>query len=343
MEPSARASGCIFPKLVDAFGYPAPKPVALLERIIQASSNEGDVVLDPFCGCGTTIAAAQKLNREWIGIDITHLAVGLMKLRLKDSFGMMPVGEKAASPVLSLKGTKIIAQGKALGRPPGNESQKDSDPEGVEQTAADVAPLQGANDAGNSPGFHPGLLSSSPSATLQYYRVIGQPEDIDGARELALNDRYGFQWWILPLIGARALGAEKGQKEGKKGSDKGIDGIMVFTDDNSGKAKRVIVSVKSGHTNVSHIRDLGHVIDRENAAIGVYLTLEPPTKPMLTEAAEKGFYHSPGWNKDYPRLQILTVEDLLAGKTVDLPPNIDTYKKAQKMVTESDDQGMLGF
>ena len=110
--------------------------------------------------------------------------------------------------------------------------------------------------------------------------------------------------------------------------------MMVFTDDNSGKAKRVIVWVKSGKTNVSHIRDLGHVIDRETAAIGVYLTLEPPTKPMQKEADEKGFYHSPGWNNDYPRLQILTV---------DLPPNIDTFKKAQRMVAESDDQGMLGF
>ena len=85
------------------------------------------------------------------------------------------------------------------------------------------------------------------------------------------------------------------------------------------------------------------IIDRETAAIGVYLTLEPPTKPMLLEAAEKGFYHSPGWYKDYPRLQILTVEDLLAGKTVDLPPNIDTFKKAQKIVAESDDQRSFGF
>ncbi len=118
---------------------------------------------------------------------------------------------------------------------------------------------------------------------------------------------------------------------------------MVFTDDNSGKAKRVIVSVKSGHPNVSHIRDLGHVIDREAAAIGVYLTLAPPTKPMLEEAAGKGFYHSPGWNKDYPRLQVLTVEDILAGKTVDLPPNLDTFKKAQKTGIESTDQGTFGF
>lgn len=78
-------------------------------------------------------------------------------------------------------------------------------------------------------------------------------------------------------------------------------------------------------------------------AIGVYLTLEQPTKPMISEATEKGFYHSPGWNKDYPRIQILTVEDLLAGKTVDLPPNLQTFKQAGKVTTESKDQGSLGF
>lgn len=67
-------------------GYPTQKPRALLERIIKANSNEGDLVLDPFCGCGTTIAAAERLKRHWIGIDITHLAVTLMKARLKDVF-----------------------------------------------------------------------------------------------------------------------------------------------------------------------------------------------------------------------------------------------------------------
>ena len=71
----------------ERLGYPTQKPVALLERIIQASSNEGDTVLDPFCGCGTTIAAAQKLDRRWVGIDITQLAISLIRYRLGDSFG----------------------------------------------------------------------------------------------------------------------------------------------------------------------------------------------------------------------------------------------------------------
>ena len=81
-------------------------------------------------------------------------------------------------------------------------------------------------------------------------------------------------------------------------ADRGIDRELVFIDDNSGKAKRVIVSVKNGGVNVSQIRDLGHVIDRENAAIGIFLKLEKPSKPIIQKAAEKRFHHSPGWIKD---------------------------------------------
>lgn len=86
----------------EKLGYPTQKPEALLERIMLVSSNEGDVVLDPFCGCGTTIAAAQKLNRQWIGIDVTHLAVALMKSRLRDMFGEQAkykvIGEPTSVP-----------------------------------------------------------------------------------------------------------------------------------------------------------------------------------------------------------------------------------------------------
>ena len=245
----------ISPQAKELLGYPTQKPVALLERILKASSNEGDLVLDPFCGCGTTIAAAQNLNRRWIGIDITHLAVGLQKFRLKDTYRLT---------------------------------------------------------AGKD------------------YQVIGQPEDLEGARNLAKQDRYGFQWWILPLIGARALGAEAGKRVGKKGSDKGIDGTMTFMDGDSGKTKKVVISVKSGKVNVSHIRDLVGTVEREKAAIGVYVTLEPPTKPMITEAVSAGFYHSERWLKDYPRIQILTVEEILAGKRVNMPAESFTFKKAEK-------------
>jgi len=70
----------------ERLGYPTQKPVALLERILSASSNPGDVILDPFCGCGTTVHAAQKLGRQWVGIDVTHLAIGLIEKRLRDAF-----------------------------------------------------------------------------------------------------------------------------------------------------------------------------------------------------------------------------------------------------------------
>ena len=86
----------------ERLGYPTQKPLALLERIISASSNEGDLVLDPFCGCGTAVIAAEKLKRNWIGIDITHLAMTLIKNRLLDSFGeeSMPrvIGEPVSIP-----------------------------------------------------------------------------------------------------------------------------------------------------------------------------------------------------------------------------------------------------
>ncbi|MBA7710529.1 hypothetical protein ES703_119472 [subsurface metagenome] len=71
----------------ERLGYPTQKPIALLERIIQASSNEGDTVLDPFCGCGTTIDGAQKLGRRWLGIDVTWLAIDLVEKRLKATYG----------------------------------------------------------------------------------------------------------------------------------------------------------------------------------------------------------------------------------------------------------------
>jgi hypothetical protein len=69
----------------ERLGYPTQKPLSPLERIISASSNEGDLILDPFCGCGTTIHAAEKLHRHWIGIDITHLAISLIEKRLRDA------------------------------------------------------------------------------------------------------------------------------------------------------------------------------------------------------------------------------------------------------------------
>jgi site-specific DNA-methyltransferase (adenine-specific) len=242
----------INPQARERLGYPTQKPETLLERIIQASSNPGDLVLDPFCGCGTAIAAAQKLERRWIGIDITHLSVALMKYRLEDMFS------------------------------------------GIE------------------------------------IKVKGEPEDLGGARQLAADDRYQFQWWALSLIRAKPLGGNKaGGKTGKKGVDQGIDGVINFFDgDNT--PKRVLVQVKSGKVSSRDIRDLVGTLDREQAQIGVFLTLEEPSGPMKKEAVSAGYYRSQGWGRDFPRMQILTVEQLLHGARVEMPPQHGTFREAQR-------------
>lgn len=228
--------------------YPTQKPEALLERIIKASSDEDDTILDPFCGCGTALVAAQRLKRKWAGIDITNLAVSTMKWRLQQMF---------------------------------------------------------------------------PSIK---YRVIGEPVDLAGAKELAEQNRYQFQWWTLSLIGARPYGDKK------KGADTGIDGYCYFMDEKD-KVKKAIVQVKSGNVSVSQIRDLIGVIKREKAEMGIFITLESPTKPMETEAVSQGFYRSP-LGKDYPKIQILVIEELLKGKKLDIPPWVSpvqspgVYRKA---------------
>ena len=250
----------------ERLGYPTQKPEALLERIISASSNEGDLVLDPFCGCGTTIAVAERLKRRWIGIDITHLAITLMKHRLEDT-------------------------------------------------------------------FHSELVP---------YEVVGDPKDLESARALAKESehegRYQFEWWALGLVDARPA------QDKKKGADRGIDGYINFFDDNTGKAKTIIVQVKSGHVNRSYIATLKGDMEREKAPIGILITLEEPTKPMLEEAVTAGFYepeHFPG--HQYPRIQILTIKELLDGKEAQYPRTAPsaTFKRAQRHRKSIEDQQRL--
>ena len=239
----------------ELLGYPTQKPLALLERIVQASSNEGDVVLDPFCGCGTAIDAAQKLGRRWIGIDVTYLAIALIRRRLRDAYG-----------------------------------------ESIDAT----------------------------------YEVIGEPESVADAKVLAEADPYQFQWWALDQVHAR--GAER-----KKGADKGVDGRIYFHEGDSGDVKQIVISVKAGHTGRHHVHELRGVVDREEAVIGVLISMQDTTKPMREEAATAGFYTSP-WGK-HPRLQLLTVEELLAGKGIDCPPlrhTSQTFKKAPAAATRAD-------
>ncbi len=233
----------------ERLGYQTQKPEALLERIIKASSNEGDIVLDPFCGCGTAVAVAQHLNRSWIGIDITQASIVVIKKRLKEAF-------------------------------------------------SDQAK----------------------------FKVIGEPVSLPDAEALARQDPYQFQWWALGLVDARPV-------EQKKGADRGIDGCLYFhyKNEKGGKTKQIIFSVKAGHTGVAHIRDLRGVVEREQAEIGVLITMQESTQAMRREAASAGFYRSPWGN--HPRLQILTVAELMEGKSIDYPPSKQvnvTFKKAPR-------------
>jgi DNA modification methylase len=156
------------------------------------------------------------------------------------------------------------------------------------------------------------------------YDVIGEPTDLAGAGQLAAEDKYQFQWWALGQVGARPA-------EQKKGADRGIDGRLYFHDDDSGQSKQIIFSVKAGGVSVPQVRDLIGVLTREKAEIGVFLCFEEPTKPMLREAAEAGLYKSTD-NTTYPRLQILTIQQILDGKQPDYPLHRRdvTFKKAPR-------------
>jgi site-specific DNA-methyltransferase (adenine-specific) len=103
----------------------------------------------------------------------------------------------------------------------------------------------------------------------------------------------------------------------KKGADQGIDGIIKFIDNGKGRSRRVIVQVKSGRVSVRDIRELKAVAGERD--LGLFLTLQPPTEPMLKEAVTAGFHRSPLWQRDFPRIQIITVEQLLSGESPDLP------------------------
>lgn len=207
-------------------------------------------MLDPFCGCGTAVHAAQKLERQWIGIDITHLAISLIEKRLRDAF-----------PAVA-------------------------------------------------------------------FEVHGTPKDIEGATALAAADKYQFQWWAVSLVNAVPYGGKK------KGADSGIDGFIYFKPD-AKNTEKAIVSVKGGeNVSVAMVRDLAHVIEREGAKVGVFITLAEPTGPMKVEAVKMGFYEMPLFGK-VPRLQILTIADLFAGKKPEIPAiDPETFRKAARETTE---------
>lgn len=228
----------------ERMGFQTQKPMQLLERIIRASTNQGDLVLDPFCGCGTTIMAAQELKRRWIGIDITHLAISLIRSRLKENY------------VLANKN----------------------------------------------------------------YKIIGEPADFESARELAETNPYQFQWWALSLIDARPAGQTSESQQGKKGADKGIDGWLAFREADNLNLKRIVVQVKGGtHIGAQIIRDLIGTVQATKSAMGILITLHEPTEQMKQATLEAEYYESPTWGHKYPKIQILTIPELLKGSKPILP------------------------
>jgi site-specific DNA-methyltransferase (adenine-specific) len=233
----------------EVLGYPTQKPSALLERIIEVSCPENGVVLDPFCGCGTSVHAAQKLRRRWIGIDVTYLAINLIKRRLRDAFG------------------------------------------------EDV-----------------------------HFEEHGQPKDFESAKRLAELDKFQFQQWALSVIGARPFREGDG-----KGADRGVDGLLYFYEGKNERAKLIVQVKGGGNISAKDIRDLVGTVGNQGAMGGVLITLEAPTKPMVRESIEAGRYEAKLYSREYPRIQILTVEGLLSGsERLEAPPQANPFAKAER-------------
>ena len=215
----------------------------------------------PSAGAGRRWRRRRSSNRQWLGIDITHLAVALMKSRLKTMFNLDP----------------------------------------------------GAD-----------------------YEVVGEPQDAGSARALWEQDPFQFQFWAVSLLEAQP------QDQQKRGADRGIDGILYFIDGPRRTPQKVVVQVKGGGTQARDIRDLKGVVEREKAAMGLFISLQEPTRPMREEEASGGFYSSDLWQRDYPRIQIRTIDQLLAGQGFDLPPREPAYQPATRVRAAQGEQGELG-
>jgi DNA modification methylase len=235
-------------RAAERLGYPTQKPLALLERIIVASTKEGDIVLDPFCGCGTTIDAAQRLGRKWIGIDVTYIAVDLIEKRLQHTFGP------------SISGT---------------------------------------------------------------YTVHGIPRDVEGAQALFDQSAFDFERWAVSLIGA--------QPNEKQVADKGKDGTARFFTDSKGGMGHLLVSVKGGKTvTPAFVQELSGAVLRHKAQMGVLVTMAKPTRGVLDAVNHGGTYMWPANNATFPRLQVITVEQLLRGERPKTPTLLLPYIAAAK-------------
>jgi DNA modification methylase len=245
----------------ERLGYPTQKPEALLERIIKSSSNEGDVVLDAYCGCGTTVAVAQKFKRQWIGIDITYQSIALILKRLEDQ----------------------------------------------------------------------------DASALDNVVVAGVPKDFKSAEALANKKddrtRKEFEKWVvLTYSRNRAIINEK------KGGDGGIDGIVYVVDKNERgdiENKKALFSVKSNEKlTPAVVRELFGTVEREKAACGILLTLYPMSN-LVKESKQYGFYHNQFTGHDYPKIQVVSVAEMLQGNLLELPNVMKVLKDAEQHAEQS--------
>ena len=229
----------------ERMGYATQKPLALLERIINASSDPGDLVFDPFCGCATTIEAAHRLGRRWIGIDIAiHAIKRVAKVRLQERLRLV---------------------------------------EGTD------------------------------------FEIKGMPRDMEGARDLWQRDKYHFQKWAVEQV--------DGFVTARKSGDGGVDGRLYFAMPQQGAWERdplrsMVIEVKGGaNIGIGIVRDLRGVLEREDADMAGLIVLQEPSKKKRTsfgrELAAAGDLEVHG--TPYPRMQLLTVSEILAGKRFKTP------------------------
>jgi DNA modification methylase len=245
-------------RAAERLGYPTQKPVKLLERIVAAASQPGDVVLDPFAGCGTTIDAAQRLDRQWLGIDITTLAIELIDARLRHTYS-----------------------------------------ESIRET----------------------------------YEILGIPRDLDSAKAMFKRSPFEFERWCVMQV--------DGQPNEKQIADRGVDGVIRIPIDAKANSHRVLVSVKGGSTNPGKVRDLLGAIELQGASMGLFVTLNPPTSGMIEIARRSGIYTYPVNNEQYPKLQIITVAELLNGVRPDMPTPLIPYFQARRWYADAHEQMML--
>ena len=246
-------------------GFQTQKPEALLERILQVGSDEGDVILDAYCGCGTTVAVAQRLGRQWIGIDITYTSVAVIFRRLEHTF--------------------------------------DSDV--VDAIVTD-----------------------------------GIPRDMESAVALAQKKddrlRKEFEKWaVLTYTNNRALINKR------KGADAGVDAQAYFKTGKNDNAK-IIFQVKSGGVKRGDIATLRGDMEREQAALAVFITLEEPTRPMIAEAKAVGQYKHEDMGRNYDRISIVTIKDIVDdGKRLEIPMSLEVLKAAQRIMASEEQLELL--